>query len=81
LEEKLAGIGELDLSNVRGVLTVLTFEALLREVAHAHEATELADVDSIVVRDIEKSLLEETCSTMRDHAVTFHLTEPQATIS
>lgn len=66
---------------MRGVLTVLALETLFREVAHTHEATELADVNSIVVRDIEKSLLKETCSTMRDHAVTFHLTEPQATIS
>ena len=49
MEEELAGVGELDLGDVRGVLAVLALEALLREVAHTHEAAELADVDSVVV--------------------------------
>jgi hypothetical protein len=57
LHEKLAGIRNLNLSDVRGVLAVMAFKPLLRKVSNAHQAALFAYMNAIVVADIEQSLL------------------------
>lgn len=47
----------------------------------SHESTDLADVDPEGVRNLEQTLLEEGSSTMGNHAITFHLSETETTIT
>lgn len=65
---------------MRSVLAVVTFKSLLWQVSYAHETALLTDMDTIVVTDIKEALLQETCSTMRDHAIAFHLTKSQSSV-
>jgi hypothetical protein len=81
LHQQLAGIRYLDLSDVSSVLAVMAFKPLFWKISNAHKATLLTNVNAIVVADIEQALFQETSSTMRDHAVTLHFSEPQATIT
>jgi hypothetical protein len=81
LHQQLASIRYLDLSNVSSVLAVVAFKSLFRKISNAHKPTLLTDVNAIVVTDIEQALFQETSSTMRDHAVTLHLSESQSTIT
>jgi hypothetical protein len=53
----------------------------LLEVGLAEESTGVAHVDTVAVRDVEKTLFEEAGRSMRDHTVTLHLSETQTSIS
>jgi len=41
----------------------------------------LADVDTVLIRDIEETFLQESGRAMRYHAVTFHLSESQTAVT
>ncbi len=75
LNQQLASIRNLNLSDVSRVLAGVAFKSLLRKVTDTHETTLLTDVNAIVVTDIEKALFQETCCSMRYHAITLHLSE------
>ncbi len=64
LHEQLAGVRNLDLRDVRGVLAVVAFESLLRKVANAHATALLADMNAVVVAHIKETFLQEASSTM-----------------
>lgn len=81
LKEQLASIRNVHLAYLRGVAAVLAFESLLSEVAYTHEAAHFTEVDFVQVTHIKESLLEESSCSMRDHAVTFHLTKAKTSVS
>ena len=81
LEEELAGVGDPDLDNL--VTRVTQFAVILRlsQIGLTEETALLADVDTIAIRNIEETFLQESGRAMRYHAVTFHLSESQTTIT
>lgn len=81
LEEKLAGVGDPDLANL--VTRVTQFAVILRlsQIGLTEETALLADVDTIAIRNIEETFLQESGRTMRYHAITFHLSKSQTTIT
>ena len=81
MKEKFARIWDAYLADVLRALADGAFELLLGQVSLAYEATDLAHVHLVVVGDIEEALFEEAGSSVRNHAVTLHLTESQATIT
>jgi hypothetical protein len=46
-----------------------------------HQSTNVANVDAICVTDFKETFLEKSSCTMRNHAITFHLSETQPTIT
>ncbi len=64
MEQELAGIRNLNLGDVSGVLAVRTFEALLWQVPNTHQATDFTYMDSVEVTYIKETLLEETSGAM-----------------
>lgn len=46
-----------------------------------HESTVIADVDTERVGDIKQTLLQEGAGTVRNHTITFHLSETQTTVT
>ena len=81
LQEEFACVGDAYLADVLGALTDRTLELLLGEVGLADEAAHFADVHLVAVGDVEEALFEESCSAVRDHAVTLHLTKAKTTVS
>lgn len=81
LDEQLASIRDVHLAYLRGVAAVLAFESLLSKVAYTHEAADFTKVDFVQVTHIKESLFKESSCSMRDHAVTFHLTKAKTAIS
>jgi len=53
----------------------------LFQVSFAEETADGAHMDAVGVGDIEQSLLEEPSTSVRNHAVTLHFSEPKATIT
>ena len=53
----------------------------LSEVGFAEETALLADVDTVAVRYIEETFFKESGRAVRNHAVTFHLSESQTTVT
>lgn len=82
LEEQLSGVRD---DNLRDLGLVLARSALKLALAQAgdgrHETADLADVHAESVRDVEETLLEEGGGAVRDHAITFHLSETKTTVT
>lgn len=81
MNKKLASVGDADAGDAFGGLADCAFELLLGEVGLANEAAGFADVHAVAVADFEETLFQEASAAMRDHAVTLHLSESEATIS
>jgi len=81
LNEEFAGVRDVDFADGLRALADGAFKLLFSEVGLADEATGFTDVHLIGIRDIKQSLLEETRSSVRDHAVTFHLSETKSTVT
>lgn len=80
LDEQLASVGDVDTANALGALADCALELLLGEVGLADETTGFTDVHAVAVADLEQPLFQEASAAVRDHAVTLHLSESQATI-
>ena len=82
LEEQLGSVRN---DNLRDLGLVLARSALKLALAQAgdgrHETANLADVHAESVRNVEETLLEEGGGTVRDHAITFHLSETETTVT
>mmetsp|Transcript_16479 Transcript_16479/g.64296 ORF Transcript_16479/g.64296 Transcript_16479/m.64296 type:complete len:1268 (+) Transcript_16479:614-4417(+) len=81
LEEELAGVGDVDLRDVRVVVAALALELLLLEVGDGEEATVVADVDAVGVGLREEALLEELRGAVGDDAIALHLSEAEAAVA
>ena len=81
LDQKFAGIWHINSADVLGGLADCALELLLSEVSLADEAAGLADVHAVAITNLEQAFLEETSSSMGDHAVTFHFSESESTVS
>eukprot|EP00123_Amoebidium_parasiticum_P018025 comp24071_c0_seq1/m.43308 comp24071_c0_seq1/g.43308 ORF comp24071_c0_seq1/g.43308 comp24071_c0_seq1/m.43308 type:complete len:370 (+) comp24071_c0_seq1:731-1840(+) len=81
LEQKLAGVRNLDQRHLRLVLAAAALECLCREVCNGNETTQVAHVHTVLVTAQEHALLEEVGRTVGDHAIALHLTEAQTTLT
>ena len=81
LQEEFAGVGNAYLADVLGALADRALELLLGEIGLANEAAYFANVHLVAVGDVEEALFEESGCAMRYHAVTFHLTKAETTVS
>ena len=80
MEEELTCIWDIHHRNL-GLAAAFALVDLRIKISLAEEAADVTDVDSILVRNVHSSLLEESGSAVRDHAVTLHLTESKTSVS
>ena len=81
LQQKLACIWNLDLANVLSGLTPSTIVLAFAQIGLAEEPTGVANVDSVAIRNIEKSLFQESGRAMRHHTVSFHFSESKTSVT
>lgn len=81
LKEQLARIGNIDLRDIGLPLAPIAVIRVLCKSSFADETANVTDEDTVLVRYIHGSFLEESGSSMRDHAVALHFTETKASIS
>lgn len=63
------------------VLTAFAFVSLVTQVSHAHEATQVADVSPVRIGHLKEPLSQELSGSMRYLTISFHLSEPQSSVS
>jgi len=81
LKQQLARVGDLDLTDVLCGVAPAAVVLELKQIGLAEESTSVAYVDTVAVGHVEEALLQEAGSAVRNHAVTFHLSETKTTIS
>lgn len=81
LKQEFASVRDLDLADL--LLRIATSAVVLQlfEVGFAEKTTLLTNVDTVRVRHVIETFFQETSSTVRDHAVSLHFTETQATVT
>jgi len=67
-------------ADLRLVLAAATLEVVATEISDGDQTTQVADVDTVWITDLEQSFPQELCRTVSYLTVTFHLTKTQATI-
>lgn len=80
MEEELTGVWDIHHRNL-GLAAAFALVDLRVKISLAEEAADVTDMDSILVRNVHGSLLEESSSTVRDHAVTLHFSKSKTSIS
>mmetsp|Transcript_50733 Transcript_50733/g.108636 ORF Transcript_50733/g.108636 Transcript_50733/m.108636 type:complete len:367 (+) Transcript_50733:85-1185(+) len=76
LEHQLTRIWHVHLRHP-GPRASLAIEAVLGQIGNRKQPTSIAQMDTVGVTHVHKSLLEELRGTVAQHAITFHLTEAQ----
>ena len=81
LEQEFAGVRYLDLADVLGRIAPSAVVLALEQVRLAEQATGVANMHSVAIRDVKEALFEEPGGAVADHAVTLHLTESETTVA
>jgi len=67
-------------ADLRLVLAAATLKVVATEISDGDQTTQVADVDTVRITDLEQSFPQELCRTVSYLTVTFHLTKTQATV-
>ena len=67
-------------ADLRLVLAAATLKVVATEISDGDQTTQVADVDTVRITDLEQSFPQELCRTVCYLTVTLHLTKTQATI-
>ena len=81
LKKQLASVRNLDLADVFARVARPAVILELVQICLAEQSALLAHMNSVAVRYIEQPLFQESSRTVRNHAVTLHLTETKPSIA
>lgn len=81
MEQQLARVGNVNLRNLGLPFASIAVVGVFGQSRLANEATDVTDEHAVLIGHVHGSLLQESGSSMRDHAVTLHFSETESTIS
>ena len=81
LEEEFTCVRYSDLTYLGLILTSFTLERIVFQVSYDHHATQVTYVNPVCVRHFKESLVEEHRRAVSDDGITFHLAEPETTVT
>lgn len=81
MEEQLTSVRNVNLRDLRLLVASTALVRILGKPGLTDEPADVANEDAVLVRDVHCALLQESGSTVRDHAVTLHFAEAKTTVS
>jgi len=81
LQKKLARVRDLDLADVLSRVAPSAVVLELKQVRLAEQTAPIANMHTVAIRHIKQSFFEETSSSVRDHAISLHLSKTKSSIT